>query len=74
MNKIIAKLKPETRNPSNVISRNQGGPGGNGVFVNGERVTEAHLLDTDQISLGAARLVFHARRVGDTIDRDDNAA
>ena len=51
-----------------------GGPGGNGVFVNGERVTEAHLLDTDQISLGAARLVFHARRVGDTIDRDDNAA
>jgi FHA domain len=41
------------------------GPGGNGVFVNDERVTEAHLLDADRIALGSATLVFHARRVGD---------
>jgi FHA domain len=48
------------------------GPGGNGVFVNGERVTEAHLLDADRISLGAATLIFHARRIGDNSYRHDN--
>jgi FHA domain len=47
------------------LIKDLGGPGGNGVFVNDERVTEAHLLDADRISLGAATLVFHARRVGD---------
>jgi hypothetical protein len=40
------------------------GPDGNGVTVNNERVTEAHLLDGDRIALGAAQLVFHTRRVG----------
>jgi pSer/pThr/pTyr-binding forkhead associated (FHA) protein len=56
------------------LIKDLGGPGGNGVFVNGERVIEAHLLDADRISLGAARLIFHARRVGDSINRHDNAA
>jgi FHA domain len=47
------------------LIKDLGGPGGNGVFVNGERVTEAHLLDADRISLGNVGLVFHARRVGE---------
>jgi FHA domain len=47
------------------LIKDLGGPGGNGVFVNDERVIEAHLLDADKISLGSATLVFHARRVGD---------
>jgi FHA domain len=47
------------------LIKDLGGPGGNGVFVNGERVTDAHLLDADRISLGSTTLIFHARRVGD---------
>jgi hypothetical protein len=42
------------------------GPDGNGVSVNDERVTEAHLLDGDRIALGTALLLFHTRRVGIT--------
>jgi FHA domain len=49
------------------LIKDLGGPGGNGVFVNDERVTEAHLLDADRISLGTANLVFHARRVGASV-------
>lgn len=56
------------------LIKDLGGPGGNGIFVNGERVTEAHLLDADRISLGAAKLVFHSRRVGDTTERYNNIA
>jgi hypothetical protein len=48
------------------LIKDLGGPGGNGVVVNNERVTEAHLLDADRIRLGAVTLVFHARRVGDS--------
>jgi hypothetical protein len=40
------------------------GPGGNGVFVNGERVTESHLLDGDLIMLGGTQVAFHTRRTG----------
>jgi hypothetical protein len=44
------------------------GPEGNGIAINGERVTEAHLLDGDHITLGLTTLIFHTRRVGqDTI-------
>jgi pSer/pThr/pTyr-binding forkhead associated (FHA) protein len=46
------------------LIKDLGGSGGNGVRVNDERVTEAHLLDADRIMLGAVTLVFHARRVG----------
>jgi FHA domain len=56
------------------LIKDLGGPGGNGVFVNNERVTEAHLIDADRISLGSATLIFHARRVGDHSTRLDNAA
>lgn len=35
------------------------GPGGNGVYVNGERVSDAQLHDGDRIALGEARLRFH---------------
>ncbi len=52
------------------LIKDLGGPGGNGVVVNDERVTEAHLLDADRIRLGAVTLVFHARRVGDSSQND----
>ena len=55
------------------LIKDLGGPGGNGVFVNGERVTEAHLLDADRIALGNVLLVFHARRVGDDSYRHGKA-
>jgi hypothetical protein len=56
------------------LIKDLGGPGGNGVFVNGERVTEAHLLDADRIALGNVLLVFHARRVGDDSYRHGKAS
>jgi hypothetical protein len=56
------------------LIKDLGGSGGNGVFVNNERVTEAHLLDADRISLGSVTLIFHARRIGDNCTRLDNAA
>jgi FHA domain len=48
------------------LIKDLGGPGGNGVLVNDERVTEAHLLDADRLQLGGVTMVFHARRVGDS--------
>jgi FHA domain len=54
------------------LIKDLGGPGGNGVIVNDERVTEAHLLDADRIRLGAVTLVFHARRVGDSSQSNSN--
>jgi FHA domain len=47
------------------LIKDLGGPEGNGVRVNDERVTDAHLLDGDRIVLGATTLLFCARRVGD---------
>ena len=52
------------------LIKDLGGPGGNGVFVNNERVTDAHLLDADRIALGAATLVFHTRQIGVSTQRD----
>jgi FHA domain len=50
------------------LIKDLGGPEGNGVVINGERVTDAHLLDGDRITLGHTTLIFHTRRVGsDTI-------